>query len=104
MIITTDDFNTLNDIMKYTNAGKTEIFTMQQFMRKYIDKNIMICQTCPAQIRFAYKRILSWYDKYKDTFILEDVNNTSEHTCIICETIITDKRKKYCSKKCKDKK
>tara|TARA_R110000803_G_scaffold75899_2_gene140255 strand:+ start:638 stop:928 length:291 start_codon:yes stop_codon:yes gene_type:complete len=78
------------EIKKWKNAGKKELDTMQRFTQDYIDPKCKICRTCPAQIRFAYNRIINWGNIHNIEAI-----NFDDKVCE-CGNKITDKRRKSC--------
>jgi hypothetical protein len=75
MIIEKEDIATLDAIRNYTHVSKVQVITMQNFMSKYIENNIQICNYCPAQIKFAWNRIINWSNINSES--IEAVRNGS---------------------------
>jgi len=76
------------------SVSKDEILMMELFTKKYIDPKCKICSTCPAQIRFAWNRILNWGEKHQIELRFDDVEVKPN----ICECGNPTKDKRY--KKC----
>lgn len=100
MIIEKDDISTLDLIRKFQVVGNNEITLMQNFMTKYIDKNVIICRHCTAQIKHAWNKIINWANNNSEA--IEAVRNAPEPTRCSCGQELPDKRYKYCGA-CKTK-
>jgi len=53
------------EIIRLVNLKKTnkyDIQSMTNIIRQYIDGKMSICAHCAAQIRFAQKQLLNWYN------------------------------------------
>lgn len=113
--MTFEDAMHVKEIIAYKKVDDAKVAGMQNFAIKYIDSGIRICFTCPSQIRFTHKRIVDWHNRfeeqinliiYKHTHQEQEVTNkvaTDElNSCEECGKQLYDKRKKYCSKTCKD--
>ena len=96
-IIEKDDIVILDQIRNFKVVNKEQVAIMQNFIVKYVDASVHICGHCPAQIKFAFNRILNWSNKNSDA--IEAIRN--EGVCITCGVELTDKRRKYCSDECK---
>lgn len=56
------DFDRLEDILAFTVVSHQEVIMIQQFVEKYIDKNVLhICSHCGAQVKFAHRQVTNWY-------------------------------------------
>jgi hypothetical protein len=85
-----EGYDIYQEIKKLKSVSKDEVLMMQQFTKKYIDPKCTICSTCPAQIRFAFNRIINWGDKMKvDELVLDK-------RCY-CGNELKDKRHKKCN-------
>ena len=58
--MTLQDAYIVREIQKYTIVDNNHIATMQNFLQSYINENIVICRSCPAQIRYHHQTILDW--------------------------------------------
>ena len=101
-----DGYETYQLIKVLKTASNEEVFMMEQFTKKYIDAKCTICRTCPAQIRFAFNRIINWAKKIQiETLSFEEIIDetiTEEINYCECGNVLTDKRRKVC-KECKKK-
>jgi len=112
MKMTIEDVQLLDEIKAYKNVSKPEVAKMQYFMTSFIDAKCHICPHCSGQIRFAHKRIVNWASKNdamiksvgEDSFekAKKQVEKYAANVCKSCGKELTDKRKKYCNKECKD--
>ncbi len=104
-----EDLKNLDNIKNYKAVTSAQVNTIQGFIRIYIDGSCSVCQTCPSQIRFAYQRLIGWANSNNTSLeqrrveLLELEEKKKPKQCSICNTELDDKRKSYCSKKCKDK-
>ena len=108
------DYELLHEILKYKESNTTNVINMQNFLVRFIDISTIICHTCPAQIRYAHKRIKDWYSFFENEIegkfapvdklavAKAEVDNYTKNKCVVCQTNIFDGKKRYCSKKCKD--
>ena len=90
-IIQKEDIATLDEIRGYKVVKKEQVTTMQNFIVKYVDNKVHICPHCPAQVKFAFNRIINWASKNSEA--IEAVRNSN--TCE-CGEALPDKRYKYC--------
>jgi hypothetical protein len=54
------------NIIKIINATKLDgngVILMENLMIKYVDAKCKICRHCPAQVKFAHKRLVNWWEK-----------------------------------------
>jgi len=93
-MIEREDIGTLDAIRKYTQVGKQQVATMQNFIVKYIDNSVHICGHCPAQIKFAWNRIINWSNINSEA--IEAVRNAPEPNLCSCGNQLPDLRYKYC--------
>ncbi len=108
--LTVEDARLLKEIIAYKKVDAHQVSVIQNFGITYIDKSIRICPTCPSQIRFAHKRVVDWHNRFEEQInfklqISERIERTeekSDNICLGCQKELLDKRKSYCSKKCKD--
>ena len=101
------DIREIESIIKMTHIKSNQVHRMTNFTQKYIDKSCHICGHCGSQIRFAHTRLVKWYERSATAISVrkqELLNPVEKHTCKVCDTEIKDKRKKYCSNECKNKK
>ena len=59
-----------NEIIRLINLKKTNKYDVQSMIniiREHIDKKMSICAHCAAQIRFAQKQLLNWYNRQETT-------------------------------------
>jgi len=66
----------------------TEVKEIQEIIRAFIDPKCSICTTCPSQIRFAQKRLASWYysnvkTEEKEQIVVPDA--PKKKTCQACK-------------------
>lgn len=108
--LTIEDAKLLKEIIAYTKVDAHQVSIIQNFGITYIDKSIRICPTCPGQIRFAHKRVVDWHNRFEEQINfklqiserIERKAEVSDNVCVNCEKELMDKRKSYCSKKCRD--
>jgi len=98
--ITLEDIESVQAIVKYTIVKNEQVKKMQHFMVNYIDPKCHICGHCSGQIRFAHKRIITYYERYA-TEISEIkqklLNPVDVHSCNKCGKELKDKRRKVCA-------
>ena len=100
--ITQETLDTFNYIKQLKKASKEDVLCMQQFTQKYIDHKCTVCPTCPAQIRFAYNRIINWGAKMEiETISFEETLPIQTKLCE-CGNPTKDNRNKRCED-CKNK-
>jgi hypothetical protein len=105
-----EDIREVEQIIKFTQAKSAEVSRMANFTTKYIDSKCQICPHCSSQVKFSHKRIINFYEKNATTIsdrkqmLLNSVVEPEQNKCIVCSIVLDDKRKRYCSKKCKDDK
>jgi len=54
-----------NEIIRLINLKRTnnnDVQSMINIIREHIDSKISICNHCAAQIRFAQRRLMNWYN------------------------------------------
>lgn len=59
-----------NEIIRLVNLKKTTKYDVQSMtiiIREHIDNKMSICPHCAAQIRFAQKQLLNWYNRQETT-------------------------------------
>jgi len=59
-----------NEVIRLINLKKTnkyDVQSMTNIIREHIDKRMSICSHCAAQIRFAQKQLLNWYNSQQPT-------------------------------------
>jgi hypothetical protein len=98
-MISKEDINTLEEIIKWEIVNRPKIIVMENWMKKYIDKNIVICPSCSAQIRHAHQKIKDWYGNNQEE--IQYVKNFKEPKRCSCGNELKDSRYKYCSLSCK---
>jgi hypothetical protein len=59
-----------NEVIRLINLKKTtknDVQSMTNIIREHIDKRMSICSHCVAQIRFAQRQLLNWYNAQETT-------------------------------------
>lgn len=59
--MTEEDKILINKIINQTSMTSSEVSKLQGLIQRYIDPKCWICNTCPAQIRFAWVRLKEWW-------------------------------------------
>lgn len=98
--ITQKQYDECELFIKKSKITTAEVNEMMILFNKYVDSGTKCCATCPAQIRFIHKRFNGWF-RQVEIFDTEEL--PTELLCVECEEPMYDKRRKYCSKKCRDK-
>jgi len=102
--MTNEEKELLSKVLKYTYASGDKLKNIRYFIKNYIDDKMHVCGHCKAQIRFAHKRVIKWFERNKaEIFPEENTQSENTRTCKNCNKDIKhlDKRKKYCSNDCK---
>jgi len=97
IMIEKGDIGTIEAIIGFVRVTNHEVSVMENFMNKYIDKNVHICRHCSAQIRHAHQRLIDWYNNNST-----DIERIKNQPSCECGAILPDKRYKYCEA-CKTK-
>jgi len=63
MDIKKEELEVIDNLMSKKVLLPTEIGLLESTIRKWIDKHMVVCKHCPAQIRMAHKRLRNWYMK-----------------------------------------
>lgn len=90
------DIGTIEAIISFVRVTNHEVSVMENFMNKYIDKNVHICRHCSAQIRHAHQRLIDWYNNNS-----ADIERIKNQKICQCGEEIIDKRRSWCSDECK---
>lgn len=59
-----------DEVIRLINLKRTtkyDVDSMINIIREHIDKKMSICSHCAAQIRFAQKQLLNWYNRQETT-------------------------------------
>jgi hypothetical protein len=51
-----------------TSMTSGQVAELQTMVQTYIDPQCYICNTCPAQIRFAWTRLCEWWKTKKNNY------------------------------------
>ena len=85
--------NDMNKQIEYliglNRIKSTEVRQMQEMIREFIDPKCVICTTCPGQIRFAQKRLATWYYENVNTEVTEQIvvpDPPVKKTCQACKS------------------
>ena len=102
--LTLEDIQQVEKIVNLKLATKSEVRTIQEFGRKFIDNKMQICPHCSGQIRFSWNRVKNFYNHHRE--FIEDkkeslLNSIPDNLCVVCEAVMQDRRKKFCSPSCK---
>lgn len=66
----------------------TEVKELQELIRAFIDPKCSICTSCPGQIRFAQKRLATWYYTNVNTEVEKQIvvpDPPVKKTCQACK-------------------
>ena len=100
--MTLEEIQLLEQIQKWTKAGGHEVSLMTQLIHDYIDPSCHICHTCSNQIRLGHGKLKSFYNRNLQTLLKVKDELINGHKCERCGVKVEDRRKKYCSKECRD--
>ena len=59
-----------DEVIRLINLKRTtkyDVDSMTKIIREHIDKKMSICSHCAAQIRFAQRQLLNWYNRQNTT-------------------------------------
>ena len=99
--MTKDEINLLEQVKGYKVVTDHQVRIIEGFIRTYIDSSCTVCANCPAQIRMAYQRLVKWIDGNADA-IANQLRSFDVRTCAQCNEPLEPKKKKFCSRTCKD--
>jgi hypothetical protein len=57
------DKNDIEFLLNKTSITTAEVKILQRLIKTYIDPKCWICDTCPAQIRYAWVRLKEWWSE-----------------------------------------
>jgi hypothetical protein len=67
------DYHNIKRLLVMKSMGGDDIILMESLIRKYIDGKCKICRHCPAQVKFAHKRLTSWWElNGKNLFVRDE--------------------------------
>jgi ssDNA-binding Zn-finger/Zn-ribbon topoisomerase 1 len=103
-----NDWEESKRLLSLSVARGEDVNSLQNIMRKYVDKHIVICPKCKGQIRFAMNRFRNWWNRFNPQPISDETNNTTitddtaknessdVKVCKKCGKELSDKRRKVC--------
>jgi hypothetical protein len=56
------DYFIIKNLIGLNKMDSHQVIDMERIIRKYIDSKCTICRHCPAQVKFAHKRLVNWWD------------------------------------------
>lgn len=63
--IEANDYLNIERVTSKTTVLSKDVDVIESMIRKYIDPKASVCRQCPAQIRYAYKRLSDWFSTHK---------------------------------------
>jgi len=94
-----NDYNEAKRLFTLRAFKKGDAHSLQTLMQRYVDKHCVVCGKCKGQIRFTLRRFENWFIKNN---IQPDAVEDDVKLCEVCNTELTDKRRKICVD-CKNK-
>ena len=104
MEINKKDYDEITRLIKVSQATPHDVASMENIIQRFIDKHMIICRHCPAQIRAAHKRLSKWW--HTNGFKIVDAETPQTETIVVEDKVDTKpkaKRGRPCTK-CKNKK
>jgi len=88
-----NDYNECKRLIKLSKYTKEDAKSLESVMKKYVDKHCVVCGKCRGQIRFTARRLENYMIKYN---VQPDIVEDDVKKCTVCNTELTDKRRKTC--------
>jgi NADH:ubiquinone oxidoreductase subunit F (NADH-binding) len=72
-----EDIEKIKAVVKWTKINSQQVKEIERLIRLYFDESCNVCTHCPAQIKYAYKRLIRWWnDNQYLTMNLKELRQT----------------------------
>jgi adenine deaminase len=58
---TDEDIIKIKEVVKWTKITSKQVRELEALIKKYFDETCNVCGHCPAQIKYAHKRLVKWW-------------------------------------------